>query len=94
MKQGEWEAAFSFLRARHRSYLLLKSPAARPMLEDLARFCRANETCWDPDPSKKDVLIGRNEMWIRIQQHLNLTPEELWALYGGPPKPEENQDNA
>jgi hypothetical protein len=65
------------------------------VLQDLAKFCRASETTFNPDPRLSDVLIGRREVFIRISQHLNLTHEQLWDLYGNKslkslePEPEE-----
>ena len=29
------------------------------------------------------MLEGRREVWLRIQNHLNLTQSELWALHSG-----------
>lgn len=73
-----------FLRQRQRAYQLwFGSPAGQEVLIDLARFCRAAETCYHDDPRKHAVLEGRREVWLRIQQHLNLTSEQLFALYGG-----------
>jgi hypothetical protein len=74
-----------FLRKRAHSYQLTfqkEQPANLIVLEDLARFCRANETCVVPgDTMKTYILEGRREVWLRIQQHLRLTPEQLFALY-------------
>lgn len=80
-------ATFDFLRGRKRAYqLALTSPAGLEVLEDLARFCRANETCVVPgDPTLTAILEGRREVWLRIQQHLNLTPAQLFELYSGRP---------
>lgn len=79
------ERALEFLRTRKNSYLLtfeLKQPANIAVLEDLSKFCRANETCAVPgDRDKSLILEGRREVWLRIQQHLQLTPEQLFALY-------------
>ena len=50
--------------------------------QDLVRFCRAETSCFDPDPRKHAVLEGRREVWLRIQQHLTMTPEALALLYG------------
>jgi len=58
---------------------------ATEVLEDLAKFCRANESCFHEDPRVHAALEGRREVWLRIQQHLNLTDEQLFALYA-PPK--------
>lgn len=63
--------------------------AGQAVLIDLADFCRAAETCI---VRKKDktldrdialVLEGRREVWLRIEQHLRLRPEQLFALYNG-----------
>lgn len=56
----------------------------RIVLEDLAKFCRAAETCVVPGDRDKSLLLeGRREVWLRIQQHLHLTDEELMVLYKG-----------
>jgi len=77
-------AFLDFLRGRKRAYQLsLSSVAGQTVLRDLAEFCRANETCFHEDPRLHAVLEGRREVWLRIQQHLNLTSEQLYALYSG-----------
>ncbi len=74
--------AFEFLRTRKRNYqLTFGGPAGQEVLVDLAKFCRANDTCYDNDPRKHAVAEGRREVWLRIQRHLNLSPEQLNALY-------------
>lgn len=83
-----------FLFQRKRSYQLTfqeAQPANLEVLRDLAKFCRANESCVVPGDRDKTMLLeGRREVWLRIQQHLNLTPEQLFDLYGGNvPKPKE-----
>jgi hypothetical protein len=52
------------------------------VLTDLARFCRANESTYHPDPRMSDILCGRREVWTRLMHHLKLTDEQLWDLYG------------
>lgn len=54
------------------------------VLEDLAKFCRANQTTFHTNPRLSLILQGRHEVWVRIQQHLQLSDEQLWALYGNP----------
>lgn len=76
--------AFDFLRRRKHSYqLALMSPAGQVVLRDLMKFCRAEESCFDADPRIHAALEGRREVWLRIQQHLNLTSEQLYELYSG-----------
>lgn len=79
MATKRWFTALSFMRQRSGDYRKI-GPRA---LADLASFCRANETCFHEDARKHAVLEGRREVWLRIQQHLNLTGEELMAIYAG-----------
>lgn len=73
-----------FLRARQRDYNhALMTPAGQRVLRDLAKFCRANETCFDADPRLHAVLEGRREVWLRIQNHLHLSADELFTLQSG-----------
>lgn len=53
------------------------------VLSDLAQFCRAAESTFNPDPHVASGLAGRREVWLRIAEHLNLQEEEAWALYTG-----------
>ncbi len=77
--------AKEFLFGRRLSYLQTfdkNNQAAQAVLKDLAKFCRANQTTFLPDPRAHAMLEGRREVWLRIQQHLNLSPEQLWELFG------------
>ena len=69
-------------RLAYRRTFNTESQDAREVLVDLAKFCRAHATVYVATERETNVLIGRNEVWLRIQQHLNLTDDELWALYG------------
>lgn len=76
------------LRLRGRHYRLLfnmQKGEARAVLADLSRFCHMNETAYNPDDRKTYVLIGRQEVFLRIQHHLKLQPDELYALLDGRP---------
>lgn len=64
---------------------VFKGPHAEVVLKDLARFCRANESTFHADPRAHAVAEGRREVWLRLQHHLKLTPEQLWSLYSGRP---------
>lgn len=77
-------ATFDFLRRRKRDYqLAFKSPAGQQVLIDLAKFCRANAPAWHNDPRAHALLEGRREVFLRIQNHLNLSPEQLYAIFAG-----------
>jgi hypothetical protein len=59
-------------------------PAGEMVLADLAKFCRAAETCVIPgDHDRTLILEGRRECFLRITDHLNLSSEQLYALYAG-----------
>lgn len=81
------DATRAFLRNRRLAYqrtFQVNQPANIEVMEDLARFCRANETCVVPgDRDRSLILEGRREVWLRIQQHLHLTEEQLMQLYSG-----------
>lgn len=71
-----------FLTSRKQQYQRTFSGVnGEAVLEDLARFCRANETTFLPDARASAVLEGRREVWLRIQHHLNLSPDQLVALF-------------
>jgi hypothetical protein len=87
------ETTLDFLSGRKRAYQLtfqLKQPANVAVLDDLSKFCRASETCAVPgNHDKTMMLLGRQEVWLRIQQHLQLPPETLFALYSGGQPPQQ-----
>jgi hypothetical protein len=85
VKKELLERLKTFLITRKRSYQLAlpkENLAAQAVLKDLAIFCRANTTTFHPDPRIHAALEGRREVWLRIQQHLNLTADELVQIYG------------
>lgn len=53
------------------------------VLADLAEFCRATVSTFNPDSHVAAGLAGRREVWLRIAEHLNLQEEEAWALFAG-----------
>lgn len=78
------EKARSFLELRRQAYQQVFNPEnvfTQRVLEDLAKFCRAHEATFHPDPRIHAALEGRREVWLRIQHHLKLDPETHWKLY-------------
>lgn len=78
------ELARTYVTQRKASYCRvfnIHGADGKAVLEDLATFCRANESTYAQDPRLADRLDGRREVWLRIQQHLQLTDEQLWSLY-------------
>lgn len=51
------------------------------VLADLAKFCRAGQSTFHPDPRVHALLEGRKEVWTRIVNHLNLSDEDLFEIY-------------
>ena len=71
-------------KRQHAYKATFKGALAQEVLEDLMHFCRANETCVVPgDRDATLILEGRREVFLRIQEHLNLSPEQMWDLYTG-----------
>lgn len=70
-------------RRRHAYAQTFKGPLALVVLKDLAAFCRAHESTLDDSQKLQDGYEGRREVWLRIQHHLRLTEDQLWALYDG-----------
>lgn len=77
------QAVVNFLGWRRQQYLhTFDNEPGKNVLADLATFCRANESAFHPDPRIHAVLEGRREVFLRIQQHLKLSDEELFEIYG------------
>lgn len=73
-----------FLTTRKRNYqTTFAGVGGEAVLEDLARFCRADESTFNTDPRVSALMEGRREVWLRITKHLNLSPDEL-ARYFNP----------
>lgn len=61
------------------------APHGPAVLADLMSFCRARETCVIPGkPDLTCVAEGRREVFLRIQDYLDRTPEELVAMFTKP----------
>jgi hypothetical protein len=76
------ERARNFLSGRQRAYkLTFGGVAGDTVLQDLAQFCRANESCFHPDARASALMEGRREVWLRIKEHLDLTEEQLTELH-------------
>lgn len=65
---------------------------AKAVIEDLKRFCRAELSTFHPDARMHAVIEGRREVWLRISDHINLSPEELQEKYLRPSVKEEKSN--
>lgn len=89
------ERVRNFISRRRNAYCkTFLTPYGGEVLADLARFCRANESTFHVDPRAHAVAEGRREVWLRIQKHLQLSDEQLWAIHApAPPKPIRSEDD-
>jgi len=74
----------NFLHNRKRDYantFQRESPDVQNTLKDLAEFCRADKTTFHQDARVSAALQGRQEVYFRIMDHLNLSTEELYQKY-------------
>lgn len=76
MIAASYGKVLSFFQRRKRAYCAIP----REVLADLALFCRADKSCWHPDPRIHAVLEGRREVWLRIQSYINMPAEQLIPL--------------
>ncbi len=51
------------------------------VLKDLAKFCRAHTSTFHADPRIHAMLEGRREVWLKIQEYLELDMEEIYSLH-------------
>lgn len=78
-----------FLRSRKQSYRQVfygnnnnePSIPGAVVLDDLAKFCRAHESAFHKDDRATLIMMGRQEVWLRIQHQLNMTDAQLWDCY-------------
>lgn len=58
--------------------LTFNTDHGKVVLDDLAKFCRAKESCIVPgDRDRTCLLGGRHEVYLTIRDYLDLTPEQL-----------------
>ena len=81
------EAAAEMVLTRQSAYKrTFGGPSSSHVLEDLADFCHFQTAGFHPDRRMTDVLIGRREVFLRIIQNLELSPDEMFELATGQPK--------
>lgn len=80
--EESFRRALDVISERQKAYqIAFLGKGVASMVEDLRKFCRADETCFHPDPRVHAVLEGRREVWIRIQEHLTVDPTALVEKY-------------
>jgi len=97
--RAQLEKTLAFLRTKRVNFkVALGSPAGQTVLRDLGEFCRAYESAAVAgDRDKTMILVGRREVWLRIQQYLELTDAQLLSIRSGKDiiinEVEEDEDN-
>lgn len=82
------ERITAFLRARKMAYMRVfvdggsTAEDRKMVLADLANFCRKTRSTYNKDPRLSDHLGGRREVVLRIDDHIELTVDELVAKLG------------
>lgn len=76
-------AAIEYWRGKAAAYrTTFNSQYGPKVLRDLADFCHAFKTTESPENERLSALReGRRQVWLFIMHRLNLTPEQLSALY-------------
>lgn len=72
------------IRGRKFAYQMVfakENKFTQAVLKDLARFCRAHDSTFDKDPRRHAALEGRREVFLRIQEYLQLTEEEIYLIH-------------
>lgn len=74
----------NLIRGRKYAYQMVfdeQNQFTKAVLKDLAKFCRAHETTYHKDPRQHAVLEGRREVWLRLQEFLKLTEDQIYELH-------------
>lgn len=84
--QNESDAAKAWLATRKQAYMAVFNPGNRTqgdidiVLKDLGLFCRAMETRYAPDETRRNMLEGRAEVFYRILSHTRLDTDTLFRM--------------
>lgn len=76
------EDFFTHRRQAYHAVFNPESEATKTVLKDLCNFCRGESTTFHPDARAHAVLEGRREVWLRLQEHLNLSVDEFLRKKG------------
>lgn len=78
------EALKRYIQGRSYAYNQVfdrKNRYTEDVLKDLAHFCRAHTSTFHPDPRIHAALEGRREVWLKIQEMLQLDIEEIYQIH-------------
>jgi len=69
-----------FVRVKNAYRSLKETRAGLVILRDLAKTCNAASTTFDKDPHKQSFNAGKRQVWLRIQNMINVPDDELWKM--------------
>lgn len=70
------------LDQRRRAYqTVFGGERGKEVLQDLVIFCGSKRSSFSSDALEMAFREGRREVWLRIEQHLNLTDDDIWNLF-------------
>lgn len=68
--------------ARQRAYKqAFGGESGKEVLKDLAVFCGSQRSSYSSDALEMAFREGRREVFLRIQQHINISEDDIWKLY-------------
>lgn len=85
MASEQNQKIIEFLQARQQAYRLVFDPEnefVKTVMGDLENFCRAKQSTFHTDARVHALVEGRREVYLRIKEYMDLTPEQLWLKYG------------
>lgn len=69
-----------FLGVKRRARRLLSSPDGERFLAWLKFQCRPHKTTWEGDPMQMGVYEGKRQVWLAVQELINLSDEKVAQL--------------
>lgn len=75
-----YRTVFFKRREAYKKTFDITNPNAALVLSDLRKFCRGTGSKYMGDVHKTHVMLGRNEVWERIQTYLNIPDSDISKL--------------
>ena len=70
----------NLLHLKRHYRVTFSTPEGKQVLKDLAALCHAASTTFDADPREQARREGKRQVWLRIQNMLNIPDAELIVL--------------
>lgn len=69
-----------FVRLKNAYRAVFATSEGKRVLEDLAKVCHAASTTFDADPREQSRREGKRQVWLRIQNMIHSTDDEIFNL--------------